>query len=178
MSPTGLLELLGLASGTSRATPSERNKKLRMSSLETESRPVPSSLPSGYNKRLMITAGRASVALGASIAEKLGVGLTDAGLKTFSDGEVYCRYNESIRGADLFIVQSICGNPREGLTPNDALMELLVMVDAAVGASAHRVIAGTPWDASSRQKKKPAPREPITARLVARMLESAGIDRL
>jgi ribose-phosphate pyrophosphokinase len=149
-----------------------------MSSLETESRPVPSSLPSGYNKRLMITAGRASVALGASIAEKLGVGLTDAGLKTFSDGEVYCRYNESIRGADLFIVQSICGNPREGLTPNDALMELLVMVDAAVGASAHRVIAVTPWYGYSRQDKKSAPREPITARLVARMLESAGIDRL
>src|SRR3954447_1800470 len=107
MSPTGLLELLGLASETLRATPSERNKKLRMSSLETESRPSPTSLPSGYNKRLMITAGRASVALGASIAEKMGVALTDAGLKTFSDGEVYCRYNESIRGADLFIVQSI-----------------------------------------------------------------------
>jgi ribose-phosphate pyrophosphokinase len=149
-----------------------------MSSLETESRPRATSLPFGYDKRLMITAGRASLALGASIAEKMGVGLTDAGLKTFSDGEVYCRYSESIRGADLFIVQSICSNPREGITANDALMELLVMVDAAVGASAHRVIAVTPWYGYSRQDKKSAPREPITARLVARMLESAGIDRL
>jgi ribose-phosphate pyrophosphokinase len=149
-----------------------------MSSLETETRPLSTSLPFGYDKRLMIAAGRASRELGAAIAEKMGVGLTDAGLKTFTDGEVYCRYSESIRGADLFIVQSICGNPREGLTANDALMELLVMVDAAVGASAHRVIAVTPWYGYSRQDKKSAPREPITARLVARMLESAGIDRL
>ena len=149
-----------------------------MTSLGTESRPVATSLPFGYDKRLMITAGRASMELGGSIAEKMGVGLTDAGLKTFSDGEVYCRYSESIRGADLFIVQSICGNLREGITANDALMELLVMVDAAVGASAHRVIAVTPWYGYSRQDKKSAPREPITARLVARMLESAGIDRL
>jgi ribose-phosphate pyrophosphokinase len=149
-----------------------------MSSLGTESHPLATSLPFGYDKRLMITAGRASLELGASIAEKMGVGLTDAGLKTFTDGEVYCRYSESIRGADLFIVQSICGNPKEGLTANDALMELLVMVDAAVGASAHRVIAVTPWYGYSRQDKKSAPREPITARLVARMLESAGIDRL
>jgi len=149
-----------------------------MSSLETETRPLATSLPSGYDKRLMIAAGRASRELGAAIADKMGVGLTDAGLKTFTDGEVYCRYSESIRGADLFIVQSICGNPREGLTANDALMELLVMVDAAVGASAHRVIAVTPWYGYSRQDKKSAPREPITARLVARMLESAGIDRL
>src|SRR5947208_7023129 len=170
---------LGLARKTSRVTPSERNKRPhQMSSLGTETRPLATSLPFGYDKRLMITAGRASRELGASIAEKMGVGLTDAGLKTFSDGEVYCRYSESIRGADLFIVQSICGNEREGLTANDALMELLVMVDAAVGASAHRVIAVTPWYGYSRQDKKSAPREPITAGLVARMLETAGISRL
>src|SRR3954447_12756892 len=170
---------LGLARKTSRVTPSERNKRPRqMSSLGTESRPLATSLPFGYDKRLMITAGRASRELGASIAEKMGVGLTDAGLKTFSDGEVYCRYSESIRGADLFIVQSISGNEREGLTANDALMELLVMVDAAVGASAHRVIAGPRWWGSPPRERRPAPGEPITARLVARMLESAGIDRL
>jgi ribose-phosphate pyrophosphokinase len=149
-----------------------------MSSLGSETRPLATSLPFGYDKRLMIAAGRASRELGASIAAKIGVALTDGGLTTFSDGEVYCRYGESIRGADLFIVQSICGNPREGLTVNDALMELLVMIDAAVGASAHRVIAVTPWYGYARQDKKSAPREPITARLVARMLESAGIDRL
>ena len=104
--------------------------------------------------------------------------LTDAGLKTFTDGEVYCRYQESIRGADIFIVQSIVGNDQHDMDVNDALMELLVMIEAAVGASAHRVIAVTPWYGYSRQDKKSAPREPITARLVARMLEVAGIDRL
>ena len=68
--------------------------------------------------------------------------------------------------------------PATGLTPNDALMELLIMIDAAVGASAHRVIAVMPWFGYSRQDKKSAPREPISARLVARMLERAGADRV
>ena len=83
-----------------------------------------------------------------------------------------------MRGADVFIVQPTCGNAATGLTANDALMELLVMIDAAVGGSAHRVIAVTPWYGYSRQDKKSAPREPISARLVARMLEAAGIDRI
>jgi ribose-phosphate pyrophosphokinase len=125
-----------------------------------------------------VVAGRTSKELGSRIGERLGVGLTDAGLKTFSDGEVYCRYQESIRGADVFIVQSTCGSESEGMTVNDSLMELLVMVEAAVGASAHRVIAVCPWYGYSRQDKKSAPREPITARLVAKMLETAGIDRM
>ena len=121
---------------------------------------------------------RATRSSRAHIAGKLGVDLGAVTLKTFSNGEVYCRYEESIRGADVFIVQPICGNPATGLTANDALMELLVMVDAAVGGSAHRVIAVTPWYGYSRQDKKSAPREPISARLVARMLETAGIDRI
>ena len=75
--------------------------------LETEAAVAPAtSITAGYEKRLMITAGRASRELGGRIAERLGVELTDAGLKTFADGEVYCRYEESIRGADLFVVQS------------------------------------------------------------------------
>jgi ribose-phosphate pyrophosphokinase len=131
-----------------------------------------------YDKRLMLVSGRANPMLAARIADKLGVELSDANLKTFANGEVYCRYEESVRGADVFIVQPTCGNAAEGLSPNDALMELLEMVDAAVGGSAHRVIAVTPWYGYSRQDKKSAPREPISARLVARMLESAGIDRL
>jgi ribose-phosphate pyrophosphokinase len=149
-----------------------------VTSLDVETRTSPTSIDAGYDKRLMITSGRASRELATRIADKLGVGLTDPGLKTFTDGEVYCRYADSIRGADLFIVNSIVGNPPEGINVNDALMELLVMIDAAVGASAHRVIAVTPWYGYSRQDKKSAPREPISARLVARMLESAGIDRL
>jgi ribose-phosphate pyrophosphokinase len=78
----------------------------------------------------------------------------------------------------VFIVQPTCGNARTGLSANDALMELLAIIDAAVGGSAHRVIAVTPWYGYSRQDKKSAPREPITARLVARMLETSGIDRI
>jgi ribose-phosphate pyrophosphokinase len=131
-----------------------------------------------YGKRLMLFSGRANPALAARIAQKLGVDLGPVTLKTFSDGEVYCRYDESIRGADVFIVQPTCGNPATGITANDALMELLVMIDAAVGASAHRVIAVMPWYGYSRQDKKSAPREPISARLVARMVETAGADRV
>jgi ribose-phosphate pyrophosphokinase len=135
-------------------------------------------IPLEYNKRLMLFGGRANPALAAKIAGKLGVDLGTVTLKTFSNGEVYCRYEESIRGADVFIIQPTCGNPETGITANDALMELLFMIDAAVGASAHRVIAVTPWFGYSRQDKKSAPREPISARLVARMLENAGADRV
>jgi ribose-phosphate pyrophosphokinase len=131
-----------------------------------------------YDKRLMLVTGRANPALAARIADKLGVELSEVNTKTFDNGEVYCRYGESVRGADVFIVQPTCANEAEGMTTNDALMELLVMVDAAVGGSAHRVIAVTPWYGYSRQDKKSAPREPISARLIARMLESAGIDRI
>ena len=131
-----------------------------------------------YNKRLMLVSGRANPELAAKIASKLGVELSHVTLKTFSNGEVYCRYDESVRGADVFIVQPTCGNVEEGLSANDALIELLEMIDAAVGGSAHRVIAVTPWYGYSRQDKKSAPREPISARLVARMFESAGIDRI
>src|SRR5580693_7514071 len=144
----------------------------------TEPQPIITSLPIDSEKRLMLFGGRATPQLAANIAGKLGVDLGPVTLKTFSNGEVYCRYDESIRGADAFIVQSTCGNPQTGLTPNDALMELLVMIDAAVGASAHRVIAVVPWFGYSRQDKKSAPREPISARLVARVLEAAGADRV
>jgi ribose-phosphate pyrophosphokinase len=127
---------------------------------------------------LMLFSGRSNPELAARIADKLGLGLGGVTLKTFSNGEVYCRYEESIRGADVFIVQPTCGNPAMGVNANDALMELLEMIEAAVGASAHRVIAVMPWYGYSRQDKKSAPREPISARLVARMLEAAGADRV
>ncbi len=139
---------------------------------------LPRDMELNYSKRLMLVSGRANPGLAGRIGEKLGVEVSGVTLKTFSNGEVYCRYEESVRGADVFIVQPICGNAYEGLSANDALMELMFMVDAAVGGSAHRVIAVTPWYGYSRQDKKSAPREPISARLVARMLESAGIDRI
>jgi ribose-phosphate pyrophosphokinase len=140
--------------------------------------PSATSMRLGYDKRLMLFSGRANPGLAAAIARQLGVELGPVTLKTFSNDEVYCRFNDSIRGADVFIVQPMCGNPATGVNANDALLELLVMIDAAVGASAHRVIAVTPWYGYSRQDKKSAPREPISARLVARMLESAGVDRI
>jgi ribose-phosphate pyrophosphokinase len=147
-----------------------------MSVLETREAATDLRLP--YEKRLMLFSGRANPGLAAKIAAKLGVDLGGVTLKTFSNGEVYCRYEESVRGADVFIVQPTCGNSDSGLSANDALMELLEMVDAAVGGSAHRVIAVAPWYGYSRQDKKSAPREPISARLVARMLEASGIDRI
>jgi len=148
-----------------------------MSAVQTQ--PLPATrLELGYDKNLMLFAGRAHPELAARIADKLGIAPGPITLKTFSNGEVYCRYEESIRGADVFIVQPTCANPAAGITPNDAFMELLLMIDAAVGASAHRVIAVTPWFGYSRQDKKSAPREPISARLVARILERAGADRV
>jgi len=92
------------------------------------------SLPIDYDKRLMLFSGRANPELANKIADRLNVDLGPVTLKTFSNGEVYCRFEESIRGADVFIVQPTCGNPATGVTANDALMELLVMIDAAVGA--------------------------------------------
>ena len=143
-----------------------------------DTRTAPSEMRLGYDKRLMLFSGRANPELGARIASKLGVELGGVDLKTFANGEVYCRYAESVRGADVFIVQPTCSNDAAGMSTNDTLMELMAMVDAAVGGSAHRVIAVTPWYGYSRQDKKSAPREPISARLVARMLEAAGIDRI
>jgi len=127
---------------------------------------------------MMVFSGRANPDLASQIAAKLGIELGHVTLKTFSAGEVYCRYEESIRGADVFIVQPTCTNPETGITANDALMELLCMIDAAVGASAHRVTAVMPWYGYSRQDKKSALREPISARLVAHLLEAAGVDRV
>src|SRR5690242_21621016 len=124
------------------------------------------------NKRLMLFSGRSNRALGERISEQLGVKLGDATLKTFTNGEVYVRYEESIRGADLFIVQS-CSSPT-----NDSLMELMIMAQAARLASAKRITAVMPWYPYGRQDKKSMPREPITAKLVADMLAAAGVDRV
>ena len=137
-----------------------------------------SSIAKDYTKRLMVFGGRSSGELAANIAKQLDVDLGQVLLRTFSNGEVYCRYEESIRGADVFLVQSTAPNSRTGMTPNDALMELLCMADAAQGASAHRIIAVMPWYGYARQDKKSLPREPISARVVAKTLEGVGVDRV
>jgi ribose-phosphate pyrophosphokinase len=130
------------------------------------------------SKRFMVFSGRSNLPLAEAIAEHLELELGKVTLKTFSSGEVYSRYDSTIRGADVFIVQPMCGNPETGVNTNDVLMELLLMIDAAVGASARRVVAVTPWYGYSRQDKKSAPREPISARVVARALEASGVDRV
>ena len=120
----------------------------------------------------MLFAGRSNPALAAEIARRLGIELGDVRLETFSNGEVYCRYGVSVRGADVFIVQS--GSP----PVNDHVVELLVMINAAKLASAHRITAVMPLFPYARQDKKSAPREPISARLLADTLQAAGADRV
>lgn len=124
------------------------------------------------SKRLMVFAGRASQDLGHRIAGRLGIDLGAVTLKTFANGEIYVRFEESVRGADVFLVQST------SRPVNDSLMELLVMINAAKLASAHRITAVIPWYGYSRQDKKSAPREPITAKLIATLLEASGVDRV
>ena len=126
----------------------------------------------GPQKRIMVFSGRSHPELATAIAEKLGVELGDVELKTFANDETYTRYLESIRGADVFLVQT-------GAPPVDKnLMELLLMIQAAKLASAKRITAVIPWFPYSRQDRKAKPREPISARLVADMLQLAGADRV
>ncbi len=144
----------------------------------SEARAASGSLPIVTGKKLMLFSGRANPDLAAGIAGRLKIELGHITLKTFSAGEVYCRFEESVRGADVFLIQPTCANPATGLSASEAMMELLVMIDAAVGASAHRVVAVMPWYGYSRQDKRSALREPISARLVAHLLETAGVDRV
>jgi len=123
-------------------------------------------------RRLMVFAGRSNPKLGEAIAEHLGIRLGPILLKTFANGEIYARYEESIRGADVFLVQS----PHGSL--NEHVMELLIMIQAAKLASASRITAVLPYFPYSRQDKKSAAREPITGRLMATLLEAAGVDRV
>lgn len=123
-------------------------------------------------KRLSVVAGSSHPALAEKIAAHLNVDLTARQLKTFADGETYCRFEESVRGTDMFIVQTAAKPVAH------SLMELLIMVNAARLASVRRITAVVPWYFYARQDKKSRPREPITARLVADLLETAGVDRM
>src|SRR5438477_4965259 len=123
-------------------------------------------------KKLMLFSGRGSGELASEIAECLAVPLGDVKLSTFSSGELYARYGESIRGADVFIVQAHCD------PINDRIWEQGLMIDAAKRASARRVTAVCPFYGYARQDRKAEGREPITARLVADMLTAAGADRV
>ncbi len=123
-------------------------------------------------KRLVLFSGWGYPELADRISDRLEVPMGEVELRQFSGGEVYARYKESIRGADVFIVQSLAE------PVNRHLMQLLTMIDAARRASAERIVAVIPWFAYSRQDRKTKPREPITARLVANMIQVAGADRV
>ena len=123
-------------------------------------------------KRLRLFSGRSHPQLAKAIATKLGTELGGVQLETFADGDAYCRFTESVRGADVFLVQT-------AVAPVDAhLIELMMMIDAARLASAKRITAVIPRFFYARQDRKSAPREPITARMVADMIENAGADRV
>ena len=124
-------------------------------------------------KSLVLFSGSANPELAKEISEKLDIKLGAEVLEQFSNGEIYAKYPQSVRGADVFIVQSIAG---EHL--NDALMEMLVMIDAAKRASARTITAVVAHYAYARQDRKASPREPITAKLVANLLTVAGTDRI
>ena len=123
-------------------------------------------------KKLMLVAGSGNTELSSEIAACLHVPLGEMVLSHFANGELYCRYGESVRGADLFVMQS------HSLPINDRIMEQLIMIDAAKRASAKRITAVCPFYAYARQDRKAEGREPITARLLADLLTVAGADRV
>ncbi len=124
-------------------------------------------------KSLALFSGSVSPELAEKIADQLGVDLGNVKLEKFANGEIYARYMESLRGADVFLIQSVAGEH-----VNDALMELLIMADAAKRASARTITAVITHYGYSRQDRKAAAREPITAKLVANLITTAGITRV
>ena len=121
---------------------------------------------------IKIFAGNANRPLAEKIAARVGIPLSVASIGRFPDGEISVTYEETVRGRDVFIVQPT------GLQPNEYLMELLIMTDAARRASAKRITAVVPYYPYARQDKKGRGREPISARLIADMLHTAGADRI
>lgn len=116
--------------------------------------------------------GNANPALAARIATYLGIPVGEAKVGRFSDGEIQVEIGENVRGRDVFLVQSTCA------PTNDNLMELLILTDACKRASAGRITAVVPYYGYARQDRKVAPRVPITAKLVADMMSSVGVDRV
>ncbi len=123
-------------------------------------------------KRIEIYSGRSHPDLAEEIASHLGVRLGNPNLREFANGEVHCRFGESVRGKDVFIMQTHCS------PVNDSVMEQLIMIDAAKRASAKRITAVIPSYGYARQDRKASGREPITAKLVAGLFRTAGADRL
>ena len=123
-------------------------------------------------KRLVLVSGRAHIELAQQVGEELGCGVSPTTAYDFASGETYVRFNESVRGADVFVLQSHTGEV------NKWLMEQLLMIDAAKRASAKRITAVAPYYPYARQDKKHLGREPISARLIADLFKTAGADRV
>jgi ribose-phosphate pyrophosphokinase len=123
-------------------------------------------------ERIRVFSGNANIALAKKICDKLGVSIGKANVTTFSDGETRVEINENVRGMDVFIIQSTC--PPVNVT----LMELLIMIDAMKRASAYRITAVVPYYGYARQDRKVAPRAPISAKLVADLITTAGAQRV
>ena len=122
--------------------------------------------------QIRLFSGNSNPDLAAAIARELGIPLGNAVVRTFSDGEILVEIDENVRGGDIFVVQSIC-------TPgNDNLMELLLMLDALKRASAKRITAVLPYYGYARQDRKVAPRVPISAKLIADLITTAGASRV
>jgi ribose-phosphate pyrophosphokinase len=119
-----------------------------------------------------VFAGTANVEFAKQVAKNLSLPLSDAQVHTFSDGEISVQISDSVRGKDIFIIQSTCS------PANDNLMELLILTDALRRSSANSITAVIPYFGYARQDRKAAPRVPITAKLIANMLQAAGINRV
>lgn len=131
-----------------------------------------SGLVTSGEKSLVLVSGRAHLELAQQVGEEIGCGVSPVTAYDFASGEIYVRFNESVRGADVFVLQSHTG------PINKWLMEQLIMIDAAKRASAKRITAVSPFYPYARQDKKHQGREPISARLVADLYKTAGADRV
>ncbi len=125
-----------------------------------------------HGNSIALLAGNSNKPLAEAIAKNLNMELSACNVKQFSDGEIFVSLPETVRGKDVFIIQST-SNP-----VNTSLMELLIMVDAVKRASAAKITAVMPYFGYARQDRKARPRDPITAKLVANMLEAAGVDSI
>jgi ribose-phosphate pyrophosphokinase len=123
-------------------------------------------------KRMMVFSGTSHPALAEDIAKHLGISLSPVEIRRFASGEIYCRFEDSVRGADAFVIQT----HTEPI--NEAIFEQLVMIDALKRASAKRITAVIPYYGYARQDHKAMSREPISAKLVADVLSVAGADRV
>ena len=121
---------------------------------------------------MKLMTGNANRVLAKAIADYLEIGLTDASVRRFADEEVFVEIHENVRGEDVFVLQST------GYPTNDNLMELLICIDALRRASAKRITAVVPYFGYARQDRKPGPRTPISAKLVANLITVAGADRV